>query len=61
VAAGKKVGDVVTIENGAGVSTTIQPPESVANWVGPRFAEQVRVRFAEVSEGKPHGMILGGE
>ena len=61
VAAGKKLDDIVKVEDGAGVSTTIQAPESVANWVGPRFAEQVRVRWEEVAQGKPHGMIVGGE
>jgi glyoxylase-like metal-dependent hydrolase (beta-lactamase superfamily II) len=60
-AAGKKLEDIVTLGEGGGVETTIQPPESVMNWVGPRFAEQVRVRYVELAEGKPHGLILGGE
>ncbi len=52
--------DLVTVEDGAGVATTVEVSADVANWVGERFAEQVRVRFAELAEGKPHGEILGG-
>ena len=59
---GKKLKDVVTeITDGKGVKTTIVAPETVSNWVGPNFAEQVRVRFVELTEGKPHGAIMGGE
>ncbi len=53
--------EIVTVENGAGVSTTVELSEAVQNWVAARFAEQVRVRYAELAEGKPHGEILGGE
>lgn len=52
--------DLVTLEDGAGVKTTVELSEDVSNWVGNRFAEQVRVRYAELAEGKPHGEILGG-
>lgn len=52
--------DLVTLENGAGVATTVELSDDVGNWVGNRFAEQVRVRFAELTEGRPHGEILGG-
>ena len=52
--------DLVTVEEGAGVATTVELSEEVGNWVGNRFAEQVRVRYAELAEGKPHGEILGG-
>jgi len=52
--------DLVTLEDGAGVATTVELSEDVSNWVGNRFAEQVRVRYAELAEGKPHGEILGG-
>lgn len=52
--------DLVTLEDGAGVATTVELSDEVGNWVGNRFAEQVRVRFAELAEGKPHGEILGG-
>ena len=58
---GKKLADIVTVENGAGVATTVEAPEAVQNWVGERFPEQLRVRWAEITEGKPHGMIVGGE
>jgi hypothetical protein len=52
--------DVVTVEKGAGVKTTVQLSSAVQNWVGDRFAEQVRVRWAELAAGKPHGEILTG-
>ncbi len=52
--------DLVTLEDGAGVATTVELSDEVGNWVGNRFAEQVRVRYAELAEGKPHGEILGG-
>ena len=52
--------DLVTLEDGAGVATTVELSDEVGNWVGKRFAEQVRVRYAELAEGKPHGEILGG-
>ncbi len=57
---GAKLEDVVTVEDGAGVATKIELSEDVSNWVGNRYAEQIRVRYAELSEGKPHGEILGG-
>ena len=52
--------DLVTVEDGAGVATTVKLSDEVGNWVGNRFAEQVRVRYTELAEGKPHGEILGG-
>jgi glyoxylase-like metal-dependent hydrolase (beta-lactamase superfamily II) len=57
----KKISEVVTVENNRGASTTIKLPDAVKNWVGDGFAEQVRVRWAELAEGKPHGEILGGK
>ncbi len=61
-AEGKKLEEVVPeITDGKGTKTIIEPPDTVKNWVGPGFPEQVRVRYMELAEGKPHGMILGGE
>lgn len=57
----KDISEVVTVENGAGVRTTVKLSSAVQNWVGDRFAEQIRVRWAELAEGKPHGEILGGK
>ncbi len=57
---GKSLEDVVTVEDGAGVDTVIELSDGVSNWVAARFAEQVRVRYAELAEGKPHGEIVGG-
>ena len=52
--------ELVTVENGAGVATTLELSGEVSNWVADRLAEQVRVRYTELAEGKPHGEILGG-
>lgn len=57
----KPMSEVVTVENGRGVKTTIEVSDAVQNWVGDGFAEQVRVRWAELDEGKPHGEIVGGK
>ena len=57
---GTQLEDLVTVEDGAGVATTVEVSAAVSNWVADRFAEQVRVRYAELAEGKPHGEILGG-
>ena len=57
---GTPLEDLVTVEDGAGVATTVELSDEVSNWVADRFAEQVRVRYAELAAGKPHGEILGG-
>ena len=57
---GTPLEDLVTVEEGAGVATTVELSGEVQNWVGDRFPEQVRVRYAELAEGKPHGEIVGG-
>lgn len=59
-AEGTPLEDLVTVEDGAGVATTVGLSAEVGNWVADRFAEQVRVRYAELAAGKPHGEILGG-
>lgn len=59
--AGKELAELVTIEEDAAKATTIEAPEAVKNWVGDGFPQQVRVRWIELTEGKPHGAILGGE
>ncbi len=59
---GTSLEDLVTVEDGAGIETTVALSEDVSNWIGDgsRFPEQVRVRYTELAEGKPHGEILGG-
>ena len=57
----KKISDIVTVENNHGTATTVQLSDAVKNWVGDGFAEQVRVRWTELAEGKPYGEILGGK
>jgi glyoxylase-like metal-dependent hydrolase (beta-lactamase superfamily II) len=41
-------------------STTIELSDAVRNWVGERFPLQVRDAYEEITQGKPHGEILGG-
>lgn len=52
--------DLVTVEEGAGVATTVELSDDVSNWVADRLPEQVRVRYIELIQGKPYGQILGG-
>lgn len=55
--AGKKLEDLVTIQNNRGVSTTLTLPDSDKNWVGKSFANQVKDMFEEIAAGKPHGDV----
>ena len=40
---------------------SIQLPDSVKNWVGPSLKNQVKDAYEEMTQGKPHGEILGGK
>ena len=42
-------------------STVIELSPAVRNWVGPNLAKQVRSAYEEITQGKPHGEILGGK
>ena len=59
--AGRKLEEIVAFEESAAKTTELELPEKVANWVGPNLPEQVRVRYMEVSTGRPHGTLSGGE
>jgi cyclase len=39
----------------------LQLPDSVKHWVGDGLAEQAKDAYEEITEGKPHGEILGGK
>ena len=39
----------------------LQLPDSVRNWVGDGFKEQVKDAYEEITQGKPHGEIQGGK
>jgi len=58
---GKKLEDLVTLKDGRPVATSVQLPESVRNWVGDSLPAQVRDAFEELTQGNPHGEILGGK
>jgi cyclase len=48
---GKKPADLATLEL----------PDSVKNWVGDGLAGQAKDAYEEISQGKPHGEIVGGK
>jgi len=52
---GKKLEDIVRIEGGKPVSTSIQFPDNVKNWVGNKAPEQVRDTYEEIRRGKSSG------
>jgi cyclase len=39
----------------------LQLPDSVKNWVGDDLAGQAKDAYEEITQGKPHGEILGGK
>ncbi len=43
------------------IKTSVKLPDSVKHWVGPSFPAQVQDTYEEISQGKPHGEILGGK
>jgi len=43
------------------IAAWIQLPDSVKNWVGPSLKNQVKDAYEEMTQGKPHGEILGGK
>ena len=58
----RKLEDLVRMgRDGVPQSTTIELSAAVRNWVGPNLAMQVRSAYEEISQGKPHGEILGGK
>jgi len=61
VKAGRKMGDLVTLKDGKPVSTSLKLPDSVKHWVGDFFPSEVHDTFEEITQGKPHGEIVGGK
>ncbi len=57
----KKLADIVTMEGDEPKATSIQLPDSVKNWVGDGLPAQVKARYLELTQHKPHGEILGGK
>jgi cyclase len=58
---GKKLEEIVTIENGRATSTTIKLPENVKNWTGGFLPMQVHDTWREITEHKPAGAIKNGQ
>ncbi|MEX2261438.1 MAG: MBL fold metallo-hydrolase [Bryobacteraceae bacterium] len=61
IAQGKKLGDLVKMDGDKAVSTTVKLSPAVQNWVGQGLPNQVRDAYEEITQGKPHGEILGGK
>jgi cyclase len=57
IKSGKKLDDIVKKDGTKLVSTTIQLPDGVKNWVGEGLADQVRDAYEEISQHKPHGDV----
>ena len=60
VGKGKKLGDLVKMDGNRAVSTSIQLPQSVKNWVGNSFPGQVRTTYEEITQNKPAGDLQIG-
>ena len=58
---GKKLDDLVEKKDGKPVKASVQLPDSVKNWVGPSLPAQVQDTYEEITQGKPHGEIMGGK
>jgi cyclase len=54
---GKKLDDIVKKQGDKLVSTSIQLPAGVKNWVGDGLPDQVRDTYDEITQHKPHGDI----
>jgi len=54
---GKKLDDIVKKQGDKLVSTSIQLPAGVKNWVGEGLPDQVRDAYDEITQHKPHGDI----
>ena len=52
IAQGKKVDEI---------KGSIKLPDNVKNWVGKSLPAQAQDAFEEISQGKPHGEIMGGK
>jgi len=61
ISQGKKLPEIVKMDGEKVVSTTIQLPDSVKNWVGSGFPGQVKSTYDEITQKKPIGEILGGK
>jgi glyoxylase-like metal-dependent hydrolase (beta-lactamase superfamily II) len=57
IKSGKKLDDIVKKEGTKLVSTTIQLPDTVKNWVGDGLPDQVRDAYEEIAQHKPHGDV----
>jgi cyclase len=57
----KKLADLVKMDGPRLVATSIHLSPAVSNWVGDSLPTQVQDTYEEITQGKPHGEILGGK
>lgn len=55
ISAGKTLNDLVAMKDGKPVTAKLKLPDTVKNWVGDPFPQQVKDMVEELSAGKPHG------
>jgi cyclase len=73
IKSGKTLDQLVTLQNGRAVATTLQlparltelyvfkPTPNLAAWAVSRFPTQVYYTYEEITQGKPYGEIAGGK
>jgi glyoxylase-like metal-dependent hydrolase (beta-lactamase superfamily II) len=57
---GKTIDQLVS-GTGNKMTSTVTLPDSVKNWTGPFLPAQVKDTYEEITQGKPHGEIVGGK
>lgn len=60
VAQGRRLEQLVKIQDGKPVSSSLQLSPAVRNWVGESYPVQVRDAYQEITRNKPHGELQGG-
>lgn len=61
IGGGQSLADFVTMTDGRPTATSIKLSAAAQNWVGNSFPTQVMLTYEEISQGKPHGEIVGGK
>ena len=61
IGGGQSLADFVTMTDGRPTATSIRLSAAAQNWVGNSFPTQVMLTYEEISQGKPHGEIVGGK
>src|SRR5262249_6113093 len=57
----KRLEDLFKMAGQRITGTPVQLSDAVKTWVGPSLGNQVKDAYEEITQGKPHGEILGGK